>query len=151
MNPYVTFMFVCFFAFFIIILFLFSFQINQSTYTTIRPIHLLDVLKSRFTFECIRTRTRLLDYIFITFKQLFIFVDTIATDYFLTIDQINNRLFKVVNSTEIASVDTGVISPLSVAVDHKRNMIVWIDKTGNSIKSINNDGTSETTLITGKH
>jgi hypothetical protein len=34
---------------------------------------------------------------------------------------------------------------------HKRNMIVWIDQTGNSIKSINNDGTSETTLTTGKH
>jgi hypothetical protein len=69
----------------------------------------------------------------------------------LTIDQLNNRLFKVVNSTEIASVDTGAINPLSVAVDYKRNTIVWIDQTGNSIKSINNDGTSETTLTTGKH
>jgi hypothetical protein len=59
-----------------------------------------------------------------------------ATDYFLTIDQLNNRLFKVVNSTEIATVDTGVINPLSVAVDHKRHTIVWIDQTGNSIKSI---------------
>ena len=79
------------------------------------------------------------------------FVDTIDIDYFLTIDHLNNRFFKVVNSTEIASVDTGVITPLSVAVDHKRNTIVWIDQTGNSIKSINNDGTSETTLTTGKH
>lgn len=147
MNPYVMFMFVVFYY----ILLLFSFQINQYTYTTIRPIHLLDVSKSRFQFEYIRTRLRLFDYIFITFKQLFIFVDTIATDYFLTIDQINNRLFKVINSTEIASVDTGVINPLSVAVDHKRITIVWIDQTGNSIKSINNDGTSETTLTTGKH
>ena len=150
MNPYFTFMF-CFFGGFFTIFFSFSFQINQYTYTTIRPIHLLDVSKLRFQFEYIRTRLRLLDYIFITFKQLFIFVDTIATDYFLTIDHLNNRLFKVVNSTDIASVDTGVINPLSVAVDHKRITIVWIDQTGNSIKSINNDGTSETTLTTGKH
>ncbi|XP_063406226.1 low-density lipoprotein receptor-related protein 6-like [Mytilus trossulus] len=73
--------------------------------------------------------------------------ENIDTTSFLTIDKLSNRLYKVYNSTVISSVDTGVISPADVAVDYKTDSIVWIESSsGDSIKSIKMDGTSETTI-----
>ncbi|CAG2188094.1 LRP4 [Mytilus edulis] len=73
--------------------------------------------------------------------------ENIDTTSFLTIDELSNRLFNVYNSTVISSVDTGVISPTDVAVDYKTDSIVWIESSsGDSIKSIKMDGTSETTF-----
>lgn len=77
-------------------------------------------------------------------------VENIDTTSFLTIDQLSNRLFNVYNSTVISSVDTGVIRPTDVAVDYKTDSIVWIESSsGDSIKSIKVDGTSETTFTSG--
>ncbi|VDI55163.1 low-density lipoprotein receptor-related protein 4, partial [Mytilus galloprovincialis] len=73
--------------------------------------------------------------------------ETLDTTSFLTIDKLSNRLYKVYNSTEIYSVDTGVISPTDVTVNYKTDSIIWIESSsGNSIKSIKMDGTSETTI-----